>query len=93
MKFTDREKGLGGLDAEDRVRFEQLVLPHLNATFNLAVWILSSRTNAEDVTQDPMLRAFRFLWRRRACVVAADRPQHLLYVVGEKPNEDDGPIR
>jgi len=48
------------LDAEDRVRFEQLVLPHLNATFNLAVWILSSRTDAEDVTQDAMLRVFRF---------------------------------
>jgi len=48
------------LDVEDRVRFEQLVLPHLNATFNLAVWILSSRTDAEDVTQDAMLRAFRF---------------------------------
>jgi len=48
------------LDAEDRVRLEQLVLPHLNATFNLAVGILSSRTDAEDVTQDAMLRALRF---------------------------------
>jgi RNA polymerase sigma-70 factor (ECF subfamily) len=48
------------LNAEDRARFEQLVLPHLDAAFNLAVWILSSRTDAEDVTQDAMLRAFRF---------------------------------
>jgi RNA polymerase sigma-70 factor (ECF subfamily) len=48
------------LNAEDRARFEQLVLPHLDTAFNLAVWILSSRPNAEDVTQDAMLRAFRF---------------------------------
>ena len=48
------------LNAEDRARFEQLVLPHLDAAFNLAVWILSSRTDAEDVTQDAVLRAFRF---------------------------------
>ena len=60
MKFTDREKGLEVLNAEDRARFEQLVLPHLDAAFNLAVWILSSRTDAEDVTQEAMLRAFRF---------------------------------
>jgi len=60
MKFVDREEGLGVLDAEDRTRFEQLVLPHLDAAFNLAAWILSNRTDAEDVTQDAMLRAFRF---------------------------------
>ena len=60
MKFADREEGLEGLDAKDRARFEQSVLPHLDAAFNLAAWILSSRTDAEDVTQDAMLRAFRF---------------------------------
>jgi RNA polymerase sigma factor (sigma-70 family) len=67
MKFTDRQKGpekahegFDVLNAEDRARFEQLVLPHLDAAFNLAVWILSSRTAAEDATQDVMLRAFRF---------------------------------
>jgi RNA polymerase sigma-70 factor, ECF subfamily len=59
-ELTDREKGLEVLNAEDRARFEQMVLPHLDAAFNLAVWILSSRTDAQDVTQDAMLRAFRF---------------------------------
>ena len=48
------------LNAEDRARFEQSVLPHLDAAFNLAAWILSSRTDAEDVTQEAMLRAYRF---------------------------------
>ena len=48
------------LEAEDRARFEQLVLPHLDAAFNLASWILSNRSDAEDVTQEAMLRAYRF---------------------------------
>ena len=47
------------LNAEDRARFERIVLPHLHAACNLAVWILSSRTDPEDVTRDALLRVFR----------------------------------
>ena len=32
--------------------FEQLVLPHMPAAFNLAYWIVRSRDEAEDVVQD-----------------------------------------
>jgi hypothetical protein len=92
-------EGFDVLNAEDRARFEQIVLPHLDAAFNLAVWILSSRTDAEDVTQDVMLRALRFFegfhgGDVRACLLAANRPQYLLHLVAEEsPNEDEGPIR
>jgi RNA polymerase sigma factor (sigma-70 family) len=55
----DRE-GSDVLDLQDRVRFEQLVLPHLDAAFNLARWLLRGRADAEDVAQEAMLRAFRF---------------------------------
>jgi RNA polymerase sigma-70 factor, ECF subfamily len=48
------------LGPQDRLRFEQLVLPHLDAAFNLARWILRGRSDAEDVAQEAMLRAFRF---------------------------------
>src|SRR5215510_1424702 len=48
------------LDVDERARFEQLVLPHLEAAFNLARWLLRSREDAEDVVQEAMLRAFRF---------------------------------
>jgi RNA polymerase sigma-70 factor (ECF subfamily) len=48
------------LDSQERARFEQLVLPHLDAAFNLARWILRGRNDAEDVAQEAMLRAFRF---------------------------------
>ena len=42
-----------------RSRFEQLVLAHRNAAFNLAYWILQSREDAEDAVQDAFVRAFR----------------------------------
>ena len=48
------------LGLEDRVRFEQFVLPHVDAAFNLARWLLRGRTDAEDVAQEALLRACRF---------------------------------
>jgi RNA polymerase sigma factor (sigma-70 family) len=51
---------LNDFDAEDRLRFEQLVLPHADAAFNLARWLLRRREDAEEVAQEALLRAFRF---------------------------------
>jgi len=48
------------LDPQDRARFEQLVLPHLDAAFNLSRWLLHGRADAEDVAQEATMRAFRF---------------------------------
>jgi RNA polymerase sigma-70 factor, ECF subfamily len=48
------------LDSQDQVRFEQLVLPHLDAAYNLARWLLRSPADAEDVAQEAMLRAYKF---------------------------------
>src|SRR5215470_16446442 len=42
------------------VRFEQLVLPHLDAAYNLARWLTRNEHDAKDVVQDAFLRAFRF---------------------------------
>jgi RNA polymerase sigma-70 factor, ECF subfamily len=36
-------------------------MPHQDAAFNLARWLLRSRADAEDVTQEAMVRAFRFI--------------------------------
>jgi RNA polymerase sigma-70 factor (ECF subfamily) len=44
----------------DKIRFEQLVLPHLDSAVNLARWLLRNRADAEDVVQEAMLRAYRF---------------------------------
>jgi len=53
-------EGWDVLETQDRMRFEQLVLPHLDAAFNLSRWLLRSRADAEDVAQEAMLRAYRF---------------------------------
>jgi RNA polymerase sigma-70 factor, ECF subfamily len=48
------------MDAEDKERFEHQVMPHMDAAHNFARWMLRDRANAEDVTQEVMLRAFQF---------------------------------
>jgi RNA polymerase sigma-70 factor, ECF subfamily len=62
---------------QDREQFDELVLPHLRAAFNLARWLLRSREDAEDVTQEALLRAFRFFGGFRG----ADARAWLLQIV------------
>jgi RNA polymerase sigma factor (sigma-70 family) len=40
--------------------FEQVVLPHLDAAYNLARWLVRNPHDAEDVVQEACLRALRF---------------------------------
>lgn len=40
--------------------FQHVVLPHLDAAYNLARWLVRDPTLAEDVTQDAMLRALGY---------------------------------
>ena len=47
------------LDSQDQLRFEMLVLPHLDAAYNLARWLVRG-ADAEDVAQEAMLRSYRF---------------------------------
>ena len=44
----------------ERTRFEAVTLPHLNAAFNLARWLLRDERDAEDVVQEAYLRAFKY---------------------------------
>ena len=41
-------------------QFEQTVLPHLDAAYNLARWLVRSPADADDVVQEAFLRALRF---------------------------------
>jgi RNA polymerase sigma-70 factor, ECF subfamily len=40
--------------------FEQIILPHLNAAYNLAHWLMRDPSLAEDVMQDAVLRALDY---------------------------------
>src|SRR5271155_2699875 len=40
--------------------FEQVVLPHLDAAYNLARWLVRNPQDAEDIVQEAYLRAFKF---------------------------------
>jgi len=40
--------------------FEQTVLPHLDAAYDLARWLTRDEQDAQDVVQESYLRAFRF---------------------------------
>jgi RNA polymerase sigma-70 factor, ECF subfamily len=44
-----------------RQTFETLVLPHLDAAYNLARWLLRDGSTAEDAVQEASMRAFRYI--------------------------------
>src|SRR5438552_16633798 len=49
------------INHESRLRlFEELILPHLNAAYNLARWLVRNEQDASDVVQEAYMRAFRF---------------------------------
>ena len=52
---------MGQVDERERLRaFEQTVLPHLDAAYNLARWLAGNDHDAQDVSQEACLRAFKF---------------------------------
>jgi RNA polymerase sigma-70 factor (ECF subfamily) len=49
------------VDESERLRlYEQKVLPHLDAAYNLARWLAGNDHDAQDVAQEASLRAFKF---------------------------------
>src|ERR1700676_1776440 len=51
----EEEKQLGSATT-----FEQVVLPHMDAAYNLARWLVRNPHDAEDIVQEAYLRAFKF---------------------------------
>jgi RNA polymerase sigma factor (sigma-70 family) len=56
LRYTEDE----GYVTDRTKRFEAAALPHLDAAYNLARWLLRDDQNARDVVQEAYLRAFRF---------------------------------
>jgi RNA polymerase sigma-70 factor (ECF subfamily) len=63
-------------EAEQQARFEEVVMPHLDAAYNLARWLAGNDHDAEDITQEACVRAFRFIGGCRG----AGRPWLLVIV-------------
>ena len=47
-------------EQDKQARFEETIMPHLDAAYNLARWLTRNEHDAEDVAQDAVLRAFKF---------------------------------
>jgi len=54
----ERDKRLE--EQNKQARFEETIMPHLDAAYNLARWLTRNEHDAEDVAQDAVLRAFKF---------------------------------
>lgn len=58
---VDERSGIGIRKTDMAVvsNFESAAVPHMDAAYNLAFWLLRNRTDAEDAVQEAYLRAFR----------------------------------
>lgn len=53
------------MTANEADQFERIVLPHLDAAYNLARWLAGNDHDAKDITQEACVRAFRFIGGHR----------------------------
>jgi len=61
LLYGGRNKPWGRVDERERIKaFEQTVLPHLDAAYNLARWLAGNDHDAQNVSQEACLRAFKF---------------------------------
>jgi RNA polymerase sigma-70 factor (ECF subfamily) len=79
------------------LRFEQVVLPHLDAAFNLARWLTASDHDAQDVTQEACLRALKFVESHhgtnpRAWLLAIVRNTCFTWLKKNRPRDLVGPL-
>jgi len=73
--------------------FEQEVLPHLDAAYNLARWLTRNDQDAQDVAQEAYLRAFRFFpgfrgGDARAWLLKIVRNTFYTWTHGNRPLQD-----
>ena len=57
---TDTPTRLKSLEKDKLTQFDQSILPHMNAAYNLARWLTRNEHDAQDMVQEASLRAFKF---------------------------------
>jgi len=53
---SESDRKAWSTDLSDHTRFEELVLPHLDAAYNLARWLTRDVNDAQDVVQEACVR-------------------------------------
>jgi RNA polymerase sigma-70 factor, ECF subfamily len=84
-------------DARTASDFERAVLPHLDAAYNLARWLVREPHDAEDVVQEATLRALRFFGGfrggdPRAWLLAIVRNASYTWLSRKRPAELEVPL-
>src|SRR5215470_389577 len=79
-------------DRERAALFEQIVLPHLDAAYNLARWLAGNDHDAQDVAQEASLRAFKYFGsfrgdNPRAWLLSIVRNSFHTWLRKNRPNE------
>jgi RNA polymerase sigma-70 factor (ECF subfamily) len=79
-------------DRERAALFEQIVLPHLDAAYNLARWLAGNDHDAQDVAQEASLRAFKYFGsfrgeNARAWLLSIVRNSFHTWLSKNRPNE------
>jgi RNA polymerase sigma-70 factor (ECF subfamily) len=68
------------VDPNELGRFEAIVLPHLDAAYTLARYLMSNEDDARDVVQDAYLRALKYFGGFRGTEAGEGRPWLLAIV-------------
>jgi RNA polymerase sigma-70 factor (ECF subfamily) len=79
-----------------RVSYEEALLPHLDAAYNLARWLTRNDGDAEDVVQEAYLRAFKHFdgfkgGNARPWLLAIVRNTYYTWIQRNRPPEVNAP--
>lgn len=82
---------------DDKQRFEEIFLPHLDSAYNLARWLLHSDEDAQDIVQDAYMKAVKAFPRfrggdGRAWLLTIVRNTAFTWIRKHRPEAESAPF-